>query len=87
MYDQYDEGMNMYDDGGNYYHKCSRKNRKRKRKLQQEESFIVDIEQRYIQAKHKKNKRLNTSSTFKKGTISLTSSILDSLKTLSLTNK
>ena len=62
MYDQYDEGMNMYDDGGNYYHKGSRKNRKRKRKLQQEESFIVDIEQRYIQAKHKKNKRLNTSS-------------------------
>ena len=62
MYDQYDEGVNMYDDGGNYYHKGSRKNRKRKRKLQQEESFIVDIEQRYIQAKHKKNKRLNTSS-------------------------
>ena len=62
MYDQYDEGMNMYDDGGNYYHKGSRKNRKRKRKLQQEESFIVDIEQRYIQAKQKKNKRLNTSS-------------------------
>ena len=62
MYDQYDEGMNMYDDGGNYYHKGSRKNRKRKRKLQQEESFILDIEQRYIQAKHKKNKRLNTSS-------------------------
>ena len=62
MYDQYDDGMNMYDDGGNYYHKGSRKNRKRKRKLQQEESFILDIEQRYIQAKHKKNKRLNTSS-------------------------